>query len=262
MTIDTKPYIVYGLALEKGQNINVGPYAWKTEVDLGTLGVPYKLEGRIYDDIRGSFETETGNPKVTVPTLKTEDGYVTDSWAIAEWAEAKYGTPERSLFGGNEEGKAFARFLNIWADNDLGDQVKILFAPWLYQAQKAAGDDASAAWFLKTKLGGSQEAINGLIKASQDPTWVDNQAQVVRDKLQTIEKQLAANKEAGKGKFLAGTDYPTHGDAAVFGWYAASAAVRGYDLLEKIWNHESLPLVSAWVKDVADVSGAKVAYPY
>ena len=36
MTIDTaNPLIVYGLALEKNQDINVGPYAWKTEVDLG-----------------------------------------------------------------------------------------------------------------------------------------------------------------------------------------------------------------------------------
>jgi hypothetical protein len=43
-------------------------------------------------------------------------------------AEEKYGTPERSLFAG---GKAFARFFNLWADNDLGDQVKLLFAPWV-----------------------------------------------------------------------------------------------------------------------------------
>lgn len=26
---------LYGLSLEVGQNINVGPYAWKTAVDLG-----------------------------------------------------------------------------------------------------------------------------------------------------------------------------------------------------------------------------------
>jgi hypothetical protein len=35
MTKGTEPYTVYGLSLESGQNINVGPYAWKTEVDLG-----------------------------------------------------------------------------------------------------------------------------------------------------------------------------------------------------------------------------------
>jgi len=35
MTIDNKPLPLFGLSLESGQNINVGPYAWKTEVDLG-----------------------------------------------------------------------------------------------------------------------------------------------------------------------------------------------------------------------------------
>lgn len=34
MTKDLTPLPLYGLSLEEGQNINVGPYAWKTEVDL------------------------------------------------------------------------------------------------------------------------------------------------------------------------------------------------------------------------------------
>lgn len=29
------PIELYGLGLEHGQDINVGPYAWKTAVDLG-----------------------------------------------------------------------------------------------------------------------------------------------------------------------------------------------------------------------------------
>lgn len=33
MTIS--PVTLYGLALEKEQNINFGPYPWKTAVDLG-----------------------------------------------------------------------------------------------------------------------------------------------------------------------------------------------------------------------------------
>lgn len=85
MTKDASPIPLYGLSLEEGQNINVGPYAWKTEVDLSTLGVPYELKGKTFAQIRGEFEKETGNPKVSVPTLKTEDGWITDSWTIAEY---------------------------------------------------------------------------------------------------------------------------------------------------------------------------------
>lgn len=96
-----------------------------------TLGIPYELVGRTYEEIRGSFEGETGNRKVTVPTIKVGGEWVTDSWAIAEYLDDKYGSPEVTLFPGGSEGKAFAHFFNLWADNDLGDQVKILFAPWV-----------------------------------------------------------------------------------------------------------------------------------
>lgn len=130
----------------------------------------------------------------------------------------------------------------------------------LYQTQ----DPDSAAWFLKTKLGGNKEAINGLVAASKTSEWVDNQSAAVRERLATIERLLAANKAAGAGKFLAGTDHPTHADAAVYGWYAASEAVRGYSpsLVDRTWFHESLPHVKQWVQDIAEESKAKPAYPY
>lgn len=87
-----------------------------------------------------------------------------------------------------------------------------------------------------------------------------NQAAVVRSKLATLEKQLAANKAAGRGPFLAGTAYPTHADAAVFGWYGASAAVQLYDVVALTWKHEDNPLVAAWVDKVQEASGARPDY--
>lgn len=79
----------------------------------------------------------------------------------------------------------------------------------------------------------------------------------MRDKLDTLELHLATLAADGKGRFIAGTDYPTHADSTVFGWYGASAAVRPYDLVAKIWKHESLPLVSAWIDAVIEVSGVR-----
>lgn len=86
----------------------------------------------------------------------------------------------------------------------------------------------------------------------------------MRGKLATVEHYLAENRRAGKGQFLAGTDYPTHADAAVWGWYAATLAVRPseLDLGNRIWRHESLPLVSAWVVAVQEVSGVQLEFPY
>lgn len=143
------------------------------------------------------------------------------------------------------------RFINTWVDKDLFGSLVPLFAPWLYQAQNAE----SSAWFLKQKLGGDKSKIDALIAASKDDAWVDTTAAAARATLGTLEKHLAALKAAGKGPFIAGTDYPTHADADVFGWYGASAAVRPYDLLAKVWHHAELPLVSAWAKQVIAVSG-------
>lgn len=126
----------------------------------------------------------------------------------------------------------------------------------LYQAQT----DESSEWFLKTKLGGNKAVIESLVESAKDPQWVDSQAAVVRGKLATLEKQLAANQEAGRGPFLAGTTYPSHADAAVFGWYGASAAVQLYDLVAKTWKHPDNPLVREWVEAVEAKSGAKPDY--
>lgn len=49
------------------------------------LGVKVDSEKRDFHLIRTQLAEETGNDKVTVPTLKVGDEYITDSWVIAEW---------------------------------------------------------------------------------------------------------------------------------------------------------------------------------
>lgn len=126
----------------------------------------------------------------------------------------------------------------------------------LYQAQ----EPGSSAWFLKQKIGGDQAQIDRLIQAVKDPKFIDAQTAAVRSKLATLEAYLASNREEGKGPFLAGTEYPSHADAAVWGWYAATRAVRhpGVDLAKLIWKHESLPLVGAWVEEVRKAAGVEL----
>lgn len=120
----------------------------------------------------------------------------------------------------------------------------------------------SSAWFLKEKFGNDQKTIDHLIALNADPAWVDSQTAAVRTKLGLIEKQLAANAGTSKGRFLAGTDYPTHADAALYGWVGAAAAVRPHDLVAAIWKHESLPFLGAWVDTVEVTAGVKPTYSY
>lgn len=125
--------------------------------------------------------------------------------------------------------------------------------------------------------------------AASDPEAVEAQVGKVRAKLGVLEALLAANsqdgasgastantvstegvnganggekgKSAAKGPFLAGTERPTHADAAVYAWYAATLAIRGVeDAVGRTWGHESLPLLGMWVKAVEGL--VRVEYPY
>lgn len=49
------------------------------------LGVQPDIVNLTFPQIRDQLERETGNPKVTVPTLKTPEGFVTDSWEVAKY---------------------------------------------------------------------------------------------------------------------------------------------------------------------------------
>lgn len=49
------------------------------------LDVPYDSNPLTFLEIRKDLAEMTGDEKVTVPTLKTEDGYTIDSYKVAEY---------------------------------------------------------------------------------------------------------------------------------------------------------------------------------
>lgn len=58
--------------------------------DFRLLGVPYNPVALTFPQIRDDLAKLTGNEKVTVPTLKTESGFVTDSWEIAKYVSIQH----------------------------------------------------------------------------------------------------------------------------------------------------------------------------
>ncbi|KAL1409431.1 hypothetical protein Q8F55_003414 [Vanrija albida] len=241
------PYVLYGLTGKKGSTVNGGPHTLKTKVDLAILGVPYTDVPQTFPQIRGELAEASGNPKVTVPTLKAGDEYVTDSWVIAEWLEAKHGSAERSLFYG-PEGKAYAKFLETWANNDLANEIRPFAGPNGF----ANSDPDVQVWLVANKQGGDDTAVKAAVARLDDPEFVEKQTAAARAKLQTLEKHLAALKAEGKGPFVAG-DKITHGDATIFGWYASSQGRPAIGA--KIWRSDELPLVGAWVDAVIKATG-------
>lgn len=159
-----------------------------------------------------------------------------------------------------------------------------------------AADPASASWFLRRKLGNDKPAVDAMGAAARDAGAVAGQMGRVREKLGVLERLLAAHRdgedgavedggEAGggsgasaktangsaaasaqgqgqsRGPFLGGS-HPTHADAAVYAWYAATLAIRPeleVDIVGQTWRHDSLPLVAAWVDDVEAATGMSAA---
>ncbi|GMK55454.1 hypothetical protein CspeluHIS016_0205100 [Cutaneotrichosporon spelunceum] len=246
----TDPVTLYCLSLLPGKDVNVGPYPWKTAIDLGSLGVPWRFKGLTIEEIRTTFEANTAVKGITVPAIQDGEKWVFDSFPLAQLLNSKYGTEERTLFPAGEE---FARLFDTWADRDLAAEVIPLLAPWLFKAQQPA----SAAWLVKEKMGGDQSKMDGLVNATSDPAFIEKQAAAIRAKLITLERTLQANKDEGKGQFIAGNDHPSHADAAVWGWYGTLLAVNhmGIKLGPLTFKHETLPLVGAWADAVQKAAG-------
>src|SRR5690349_2601194 len=99
--------LVYDLAAADPE-IRFSPYCWRTRLALAHKGLEAEaLPWRF-------TETETLQPTggKTVPTMRHDGRWISDSWAIANYLEDKF--PDRpSLFGG-DAGRALSRFYNEW----------------------------------------------------------------------------------------------------------------------------------------------------
>jgi glutathione S-transferase len=94
-------------------DLRFSPYCWRTRFALAHKGL--EVEGIPWRFTESEKLVFSGQAKV--PVIVDEGRSVADSWAIAEYLEARY--PDRpSLFGG-AAGQAHARFLNAWTDRVL-----------------------------------------------------------------------------------------------------------------------------------------------
>ena len=108
--------ILYDLAGADDRRFS--PHCWKTKMALKHKGLEFETEPCIFTEVKEKVAFAGAE---RVPTLKDGDRSVGDSWAIAEYLEEAYpGAP--SLFG-SDEGRAFARFANEYADTVLLPQI-------------------------------------------------------------------------------------------------------------------------------------------
>ena len=111
------------------------------------LGVPYERVGHTFIGIRSDLEKLTGDPKVTVPTIHVDGKYITGSSEIADYVsptdpslrrvildlicwcfaraqlERTFGGNGKSLFASSEEGKRFAKLIELFGDMALWPEL-------------------------------------------------------------------------------------------------------------------------------------------
>lgn len=88
------------------------PYCWRAKLALKHKGLAFETRPLSFTEIDS---LNPGGPRLTLPTLDDGDRRVTDSWAIAEYLEAKH--PNAApLF---PTGRAHARFIQGWAFQTL-----------------------------------------------------------------------------------------------------------------------------------------------
>jgi glutathione S-transferase len=105
---------------------------------------------------------------------------------------------------------------------------------------------ASQDIWLKNRFSSDQSKLDAFLAFPNDPARVTEQIEKARTRLHTIEDLLAYQQSQGSG-WLAG-DKPSHADALVFGFYVFQ--ILNPQVKKELWEHESLPLVQAWVERV------------
>ncbi|BEI93462.1 uncharacterized protein CcaverHIS019_0510900 [Cutaneotrichosporon cavernicola] len=233
----SKEYTVFGLAA-RSCGPNVSSFVHITMSDMAILGLHYNVVPLTFPIIRGRLAQETGNDQVTVPTLITEDGFVTDSWAIAQWLEKHHGTPSRTLFPNGID-----RSTDEWMQTRLAPAMRPLFRPGFWAMQ----DGASRNYFLSTKYMGDNVALEKDISNILDPVTASKISASVRKVLSEFENKLGEKE----GVFVNG-DKPSHADSAVFGWYLSGQVSPGpnYDA----WVNSGNPRVRKWVAAMEEVT--------
>ena len=165
----------------------------------------------------------------TVPVIRDGETVVRDSWAIAEYLEARY--PQRpSLFGG-EAGLALSRFCNAWVDRSV-----------LPAAFMLLGCDAVAAQ-CEADRGYFSNLIEKLTRLTpaalkeQQPRNAERLGKAVDPARATLKRQA----------FLGGAT-PVYADYSLFSIYQWARIVSPLDLLADD------PVMKAWFERLLDLN--------
>lgn len=105
---------LYDLVFDK--DLRPSPFCWRAKLAMKHKGLAWRDEPMgLTEKHKIAFADSN-----TVPVIHDGTKVVKDSWAIAEHLEQAY--PDKALFP-NDPGRAYARFVNGWADSAVNPAI-------------------------------------------------------------------------------------------------------------------------------------------
>ncbi|MBH68832.1 MAG: beta-aryl ether-cleaving protein [Rhodospirillaceae bacterium] len=202
------------------------PFGWRVRMALAHVGLEQKADVELVTFSQKHKLDFSGQN--LVPVIKDRDQVIFDSWRIASYIDATYGT-ENSLFGGTD-GKSTSRFIASWVDS----QIHPLIAQCVVRDILDVIDPADREYFRA-----SREKRFGMPLEQIVENRDDTKANLKRT-LYPLRKALEV------APFIGGT-LATFSDYAVFGALMWARVTSSFELLESddpicTWRERMLDL--------------------
>ncbi|MDF1586185.1 glutathione S-transferase N-terminal domain-containing protein [Marinimicrococcus flavescens] len=200
--------VLYDLAGREDRRF--GPTCWRVRMALAHKQLAFETVPVRFLDIRG-IGGEEGSPGFrTVPTIRAEGRWITDSDAIAAWLEEAF--PDRPTLFGGEGGRKLTDFFRQWVQQILHAQIVRMV---LVDVHDHLADAQDQAYFRETR--------EALFKAPLETVAAGREARI-----EPFRASLEPLRQTLKDRPFLGGEAPLHADYMVLGAFQWARTVSPF----------------------------------
>lgn len=192
------------------RSLRFGPHCWKSKLALAHKQLSYKTEPVWFTEKEKFAISE----QPLLPVIIDGDKVVSDSWAIAEYLEAKY--PDAPRLFANDEARAKAESFHQWASTSLSKHIPGILILDLYNVIA----DQDKEYFRRTR----EERLGTTLEAF---------AATPEKHIQGFRAELASVRESLATQPYLGGDNPDYRDICLLGTFLWIANSGVTEFLEK-----------------------------
>lgn len=192
------------------RNLRFAPHCWKSKLALVHKKLNYKTEPVWFTEKEKFAVSE----QPLLPVITDGDQVVSDSWAIAEYLEAKY--PDAPKLFANDDAKAKAEAFHQWASTALSKHIPGILILDLYNVIA----DQDKEYFRTSR----EERIG---------TTLEEFAATPEKHIKGLQAELSVVRTVLATQLYLGGDKPDYSDICLLGTFLWIATSGTTDFLEK-----------------------------